>query len=179
MLFEESRWIKKNLAPIKLPAGSQAIDLGSASKKFRTKIQPYIEKNVVIPLRERGIKITHADKSRYPGIDLIIDIEKVKTKKQYDLVICANMLEHVRRVKDVARRIIKVVKPGGYLLVSVPNQYHYHPFPIDNGFRPTAKELARLFPGQKIVKAQTIKDRAQHARVFKYKVSLVLLQRRK
>ncbi len=179
MLYEESRWIKKTLAKIELPAGSQAIDLGSASKKFRTEIQPYITKNVISPLVKRKILVTHADRSHYPGIDLIVDIEKPKLTKRYDLVLCANMLEHVTSVTKVAKNIIRLVKPGGYLLVSVPNLYHYHPFPIDNGFRPTARELAALFPGQKIIKAETIKDRKRQSHVFKYKVSLVLLQKKK
>lgn len=177
MLYEESLWIKKILAKTKLPAGSQGLDLGSASRTYRTKEQPYIHQNVILPLMRRGIKIIYADKSKDSGVDLVLDIEKIKTKRRYDLVICANILEHVANIKKVVKNTIKLVKHNGYLLVSVPNKYGYHPFPIDNRFRPSAKELTRLFSGQKIIKAETIKDRKPQSHKFKYKVSLVFLQR--
>lgn len=176
MLYKESLWIKRQLEKIDLPPESQVLDLGSASLRFRTKVQPYINKNVIAPLIERGLRVFHADKKKAPGVDLVIDVEKIKLARKFDLVICANMLEHVTNIEKVAKNIIKLVKHNGYLLVSVPNKYGYHPFPIDNMFRPSARELVRLFSKQKIIMAETIKDRKPHAHIYKYNVSLVLLK---
>ena len=177
MLYEESLWIKKQLTKINLLKDSSVLNLGSSTLKFRTVDQPYINKNVILPLEKVGIKIIHADKKKSSGVDTIIDVEKIELRKKYDLVICTSMLEHVKNIKYVAKKIIGLVKKNGYLLVSVPNEFWYHPDPIDNGFRPSAKELANLFSGQKIIKAQMIKDRFPQSHVFKYKVSLLLLKK--
>lgn len=177
MLYEESLWIKNQLAKINLPKNSLALNLGSSTLKFRTIDQPYINKNVVLPLEEAGIKLFHADKKKSSGVDIIVDVEKIKLIRKYDLVICTSMLEHVKNIKFVAKKIIGLVKKNGYLLVSAPNDFPYHADPIDNGFRPSAKELANLFSDQKILKAQVIKDRFPQSHIFKYKVALVLLKK--
>ena len=39
----------------------------------------------------------------------------------YDVIVCADVLEHVRRPEDVLREARSLLKPGGLLLVSVPN----------------------------------------------------------
>ncbi len=50
--------------------------------------------------------------------------------EQYDIVVSFGFLEHFPNWKDMLAKHIELVKPGGYLVVSVPNlrnfQYHLH-----------------------------------------------------
>lgn len=177
MLYEESLWIEKHVAKIKLPPGSTVLNLGSSTSYYREKYQPYINKHVINPVLDRGLNVIHADQKKDRGVDIIINVEKIKLTRKYDMVLCTSMLEHVKHIKAVTRKVIGLVKKHGYLLISVPRQFPYHADPIDNGFRPSAKELAAFFPGQKIIRAETIRDRAQHSNVLKYKQSIVLLEK--
>lgn len=58
------------------------------------------------------------------------DFFKFKPLKQYDVVASFGFIEHFDDTEDVIRRHAELVKPGGYLVLTVPNfrflQYPYH-----------------------------------------------------
>jgi 2-polyprenyl-3-methyl-5-hydroxy-6-metoxy-1,4-benzoquinol methylase len=62
-----------------------------------------------------------------PGIDkfIIANIEQTGTdvfdKNQFDVVICGDVLEHLADPWSVRDKLISWLKPGGYLLASIPN----------------------------------------------------------
>lgn len=66
----------------------------------------------------------------------------------FDLVLCLNVLEHVRNPFIVAQQLTRVLKPSGYLFVTVPFIYPAHPA-LDKGFddywRFTGAGLKELF----------------------------------
>jgi hypothetical protein len=56
------------------------------------------------------------------------------------------MLEHLTIApEEAACHLLDLCEPGGFLLVTVPRTFRYHPDPIDNLYRPSADELADLF----------------------------------
>ena len=77
----------------------EVLDVGSSTKKFRTKIQPYIDENIFKPLRERDLHIYHLDKKEQEGVDYIFDVNEMSVEslgKTFDLVICCSLQkEHV------------------------------------------------------------------------------------
>jgi hypothetical protein len=63
----------------------------------------------------------------------------------------------------LSRRLLRLLPPGGYLLVTVPHSYPYHEDPFDTMYRPDVAELAALHPGtvalaQAQVEAGTYRD---------------------
>jgi 2-polyprenyl-3-methyl-5-hydroxy-6-metoxy-1,4-benzoquinol methylase len=44
--------------------------------------------------------------------------------QQYDVVVCADVLEHLRNASDVLRALRAMLRPGGVVLVSLPNVTH-------------------------------------------------------
>jgi 2-polyprenyl-3-methyl-5-hydroxy-6-metoxy-1,4-benzoquinol methylase len=52
--------------------------------------------------------------------DLPTEIKAV----QYDYVVCADVLEHLKNAQLVLRRLVGLLKPGGRLVFSVPNVSH-------------------------------------------------------
>jgi glycosyltransferase involved in cell wall biosynthesis len=54
---------------------------------------------------------------------LVGDIETLDFKSlgRYDAVILGDVLEHIRNPKDVLERVSKLLKPGGKVLISLPN----------------------------------------------------------
>lgn len=95
---------------------------------------------LLIPLKERGVDILGVDISKS-------DIKKAKynltqknlsnkcvqvanaqklpfSKNSFDIVLLSDILEHVGQPKTVAKEAIRVVKPGGIILATVPNELH-------------------------------------------------------
>ncbi|MFH1776942.1 MAG: methyltransferase domain-containing protein [Candidatus Omnitrophota bacterium] len=166
---EESIWINQTLKEVDMAFIKEALDVGSSTKQFRTQIQPYIDKYVFKLLRDNGISIRYLDKKDTEGVDYVCDIENItaaKLDKQFDLVICCSLLEHVKNPEKVCALLVDLVSDGGYLLVSVPKVYRYHPDPIDTMFRPTLEELIGMFHGIRIIKKDTIniKDKNKYKR---------------
>ena len=70
---------------------------------------------------------------------------------QFRSVFCSNVLEHVSHREAICSLLLSIVPAGGYLCISVPYSYYYHPDPIDTGFRPDITELTALFPGTHLI----------------------------
>lgn len=162
MLKEESVWIKQVLDEADLSAVKEMLDVGSSTKEFRTRIQPYIDENVFKPLRGKNINITYLDRKSGDVVDLVYDLEKVQAVdigKQFDLVICCNLLEHVRKPRELASLLIDLISKNGFLLITVPRAYRHHADPIDTMFRPSVKELLPMFPGLKVIREAVVRVR--------------------
>jgi len=149
MFEEESIWIKNKIGEIvrENPGKiNSVLDIGSSTLKFRTLTQPCIDKNIFAPLREKGKKINYLDIKKDEGVDIVCSIDNIgKIGTEFDLVICANLLEHVLDVGKTVSNLKLLVRDGGYLLVTVPHRYFYHPDPIDTMYRPDNKSLEKIF----------------------------------
>lgn len=50
---------------------------------------------------------------------------------QFDAILCNAVLEHVKSDHDVMREFVRVLKPGGYIVISIPFLQPFHPCPND------------------------------------------------
>ncbi len=122
------------------------IDIGSSSLYFRKVIQPFIEIELFEPLKEAGKKVYHMDKKQEIGVDLVFDVNNLdELQQQFDVVLCCNLLEHIRDPMRMAMQIKNLVKKNGFLIVTLPFSYPYHCDPFDNLWRPDPYELVRVF----------------------------------
>ncbi len=74
---------------------------------------------------------------------------------QFDYVICAAVLEHTRRPWDVAEEIIRVLTPGGKVLVDYPFLQGVHGYP-HHYFNATPQGAISLFEGGCEILSSTI-----------------------
>jgi SAM-dependent methyltransferase len=153
VLIEEARWLESVLKDMGPGEGWTVLDIGSSTEYFRRVDQPYIDYFVFRPLRKLGVNVLHVDAREGEGIDVRYDISDpaspdVEEKiPQGRVVLCCNLLEHVRDRRMVVRRLDALTEPGGYLVVTVPHVYRYHEDPIDTMYRPNNVELEGLFSG--------------------------------
>ena len=153
MLIEEARWLEGVLKDIGPGKDWTLLDIGSSTEYFRRVDQPYIDYFVFRPLRKLGVKVLHVDTREGEGIDVRYDISDPASPAvegkipRGRIVLCCNLLEHVRDRQMVARRLHALTEPGGYLVVTVPHVYRYHEDPIDTMYRPDNAELETLFSG--------------------------------
>ena len=161
MFPEEAKWLQGALAELSLPAGSVVVDVGSSTDEFRRLVQPHIDFFVMRPLRQRKVRVVHVDSKRSSGVDVVHDVTSDEPlphdlEAVGDVVLCANMFEHVADRAALARRLEEVLAPTGTLIVTVPHVYPLHEDPIDTMFRPTPVEIADLFPALRPQRSEII-----------------------
>jgi SAM-dependent methyltransferase len=161
MLFQEARYLRSLLDRIPADQLDPMINLGSSTAVFRSEVQPWIDRQVFQPLRDRGVIVLHSDIKAAPGVDLVGDITDREFISRlgpsgFRAVICSNFLEHVEDPGQVCASIEQIVRSGGYVFVTVPRRYPLHPDPIDTGFRPAPMEVAALFPGCQLQESRVV-----------------------
>jgi hypothetical protein len=163
MLHEEARWWRQVMDAIQPSLLYPMLNVGSSTEHFRTVQQPFIDIYLFHPAREKGQRVVHLDTKQDVGVNLVGDItedsfrEKL-VKMSFNSVFCSHLLEHVDQDtrKPICAAIAHLLPRGGYVFVSCPRRYPYHPDPIDTGFRPTTADLAALFPGMTVIVSQEV-----------------------
>ncbi len=161
MNFLESQWLGQRLASIPDRALFPLLNVGSSTLEFRTQTQPYIEKNIFGPLRVRGGMVHHLDIKQAPGVDVVGSLLEPSlfgriAAMQIRSIMISNLLEHVTNPQEICDAVMKILPAGGYILVSGPHYYPYHPDPIDTMFRPALAEMHAYFPGTTIIDSAII-----------------------
>ncbi len=156
-MFEaEARWLRHALdgfAPDRL---SPLLNLGSSTAAVRETVQPWIDGELVRPLRARGIEIVHVDWREGSGVDVRADLADPADLSRLRALgpralLCCNLLEHVIDPGRVARHCLDILDRGGLVFVTVPFSYPYHRDPIDTMYRPSPAELGALFAGARLL----------------------------
>jgi len=70
--------------------------------------------------------------------------DEIQIEEKFDLVLCANVLEHVFDTKSAIKNLNYLLKKGGHLLISVPFVYPLHDEPGDF-WRFTEHALKKIF----------------------------------
>lgn len=102
------------------------------------------QKKIINKLKKRGnLELVFGDGQYLPFY-----------KDNFDLIICTEVLEHIYDDKKAAAEMLRVLKPGGILLITVPHQEKY---PLECGIEfehhrhYLKKDLLNLFNESKIV----------------------------
>lgn len=126
--------------------GYHVLNLGSGTPEYYRVIQPFIEDDVLAPLRSRGCTIIHVDSK------LIDEVDHVQAAaddlpfpdRTFDRVLCLSLLEHVPQPGAVITEIHRVLIRGGRAVFEVPADFPLHLDPIDTGLRIHTEERWRL-----------------------------------
>jgi len=162
MLIEEACWLNRQLSSLDENDIFPLCNIGSSTEHFRCVEQPYIDKYLFAEARTRKRKVIHVDMKAAPGVDLVGDLaddhflERIAALRVQS-VMCCNLLEHVTDRKLICDAILSLLRPGGYIIASVPYRFPYHPDPIDTMFRPNVSQLTKLFPRTSIHKASIVR----------------------
>jgi len=162
MLPNEAAWLGRHLRGLDPNLAFPLLNVGSSTGKFASREQPWIDAEVFGPLRAANGRVVNCDIKAAPGVDVVGDLMDAAFVKELanlgiKSVLCANVLEHLTKPAELARSLVDVVADGGYLIVSGPYSYPWHPDPIDTLFRPTPEELASLFPGTVTIAAERVR----------------------
>ena len=109
-----------------------ALDVGSESSPYRA------------ILAEQGWRVETMDIAPAAGVDYVGTVEATGLPDaSFDIVLCTQVIEHCSEPWVALKELHRVVRPGGYLVWTVPQIWFYHPHPDDN-WRFTPEGVSRL-----------------------------------
>jgi len=102
------------------------IELGGFPGYYAVFLKKYLKLDVTLldyfvhpPITEQLLKTNGLAKDDIHIIET--DLFKYKPEQQYDLVLSCGLIEHFNDTADIINRHIAFVKPGGTLLITLPN----------------------------------------------------------
>jgi hypothetical protein len=161
MLIQEANWFKEQLPALEAAQVFPMCNVGSSTAAFRNHDQPWIDELLFAPLSREGRIVKHLDMKPDPGVDIVGDLGNPEflqrvASMQFKSVFCSNLLEHVVERDAICRTLLSIIPSAGFLFISVPFSFPYHPDPIDTRFRPNVEELTALFPGTRLVHSAVV-----------------------
>lgn len=109
-------WLHAHRARVK----GRLLDLGAGNQPLR----PWYA--------DKAEQITAIDVAATGGLDVLGVADHLPfADASFDTVLCTSVLEHVEDVEAAMREIVRVLAPGGHLLLSVPFLYPTHEAPWD------------------------------------------------
>lgn len=115
--YEEDKW-EFGEALKELNKEASVIEMGCGSGSFLRKIRPLVSEVCGIESNEDALLV-----AREAGLNVLKsggDISKLKTR--FDYAFCFHVLEHVSNPVEFLKGLSLLVKPGGKIGISVPNQ---------------------------------------------------------
>jgi hypothetical protein len=164
MYIENAAWVRSALAGLVLSEGARAIDIGSSTLHYRTIEQPHVDREVLSPLRRRGVEITHLDGKATEGVDVVQDLdaatpELAERLGTFDLVLCIGLLGYVKQPANTLDVVAALAGEGAWLVSTTPESYRRTRDPYDNMWRPDPAELAAEYErrGFETVRAESVR----------------------
>jgi hypothetical protein len=163
MWKEEAHWIGDQINSLGLPdRGVECLNIGSSTKQYRESTKPYIHEQVIKPITRRG-RVTHLDAKPDSGVDICGDLSdpffrQQLAKNKYSVILCNNVLTHVRDPRDVFEIIRQCLAEDGYVIISAPSQYPYCADPYDSKYRPSRADIETMLPMMETIRFATFES---------------------
>lgn len=113
------------LASLLVPPGAEVLDVGCGSGRAAARllrsgcsvVGVEYDKERVTAAEDAGLEVFVTDLEQDDGLEPLAD-------RQFDVVLCLDVLEHLRDPAPVLRRASQLLKPTGVVIISIPNMAH-------------------------------------------------------
>ncbi|RFZ95595.1 class I SAM-dependent methyltransferase [Mucilaginibacter conchicola] len=136
---EETRnnWIKNTL--VKIPAGGRILDAGAGEQPYKVFCEhlSYVSQDFdQYNAGGDGVGLQRPSWD-YGKLDIICDIASVpEADNSFDAIMCTEVFEHIRHPREAVKEFTRLLKPGGYLILTAPfaSLTHFAPYHFYSGF---------------------------------------------
>jgi SAM-dependent methyltransferase len=115
-----------------IPAGSRVIDVGAGVGQYRALFEH-------CDYRAHDFGLEPATTGQYTALDYQSDITAIPVPDDsFDVVLCTEVLEHVPEPIAALTEMVRILRPGGSLLITAPLGSHLHqePYHFYGGYTP-------------------------------------------
>ncbi|MHC4616155.1 MAG: methyltransferase domain-containing protein [Planctomycetota bacterium] len=129
-----NRWVQAKARTV--PAGSRVLDVGAGTCPYRSFFDHCDYKTQDFKKYE-GIKKNNT--TEYGQIDYVSDISSIPVPDgSFDVILCTEVLEHVLEPIKALSEMVRIVRPGGRLLITAPlgSGLHQLPYHFYGGLSP-------------------------------------------
>jgi ubiquinone/menaquinone biosynthesis C-methylase UbiE len=133
---QREKWIEQTLK--KIPAGHKILDAGAGECQFEKYCSHlnYVAQDFAqyTGSGEAGLQTGTWDNTK---LDIISDITDIPVADaSFDAVMCTEVLEHVPDAVAALKELNRLLKPGGYMLLTAPfaSLTHFAPYHFATGF---------------------------------------------
>lgn len=135
--YVRDMWVIDKLLGI--PDGAVILDAGAGEQKYKQYCQhlKYIAQDFGEYIPQGNPSGLHSDKWDYSGLDLKCDIIDIPLHdNSVDVILCTEVLEHIKNPILAIKEFARLLKPNGKLLLTAPFccLTHMAPFFFYNGF---------------------------------------------
>jgi SAM-dependent methyltransferase len=118
-------------------ARGRLIDIGCSNKPYKDLTKPVVDEHIGIDHSESLHDLKY--------VDIIADAyDTTVPDTSCDTILCTSVLEHLERPQESISEMYRILKPGGYVILSAPMIWHLHEEPRDF-FRYTKYGLRYMF----------------------------------
>lgn len=129
-------WVHSVLA--QRPKGGSLLDVGAGECIYKKAAEhlEYVSQDAAQydgQGNREGLQTGSWDFSR---IDIVCDVLDIPEDRQFDTVLCTEVLEHVPDPAATVRKLCRLVKPGGLVVITAPfmSITHFAPYHFATGF---------------------------------------------
>lgn len=150
-------WLEETLK--KIPAGSRILDAGAGEQQYKRFCSHlnYVAQDFDQYDGEGNSKGLQQGNWTQSNLDIISDITAIpKPDASFDAIMCVEVLEHLPEPIKAIQEFSRLLKPGGYLILTAPfcSLTHFAPYHFCTGFNRYFYDTHLAANGFKIVELQ-------------------------
>jgi SAM-dependent methyltransferase len=131
------RWVEMTLGMI--PEGSRILDAGAGTQCYRKYCNHlnYISQDFGEYDGQGDTAGLQTGDFNYGKLDIVSDIVSIpESDSSFDAIMCLEVFEHLPDPINAVREFARLIKPGGYLILTAPfcSLTHFAPFHFNTGF---------------------------------------------
>lgn len=122
-----------------------AIEYGPGSGIYLPVLAKFFKTTVAADVEQAYLNGIRPLLDRFSGLQLVVDdiLDSKLTKQSFDLVLCSEVLEHVKNPEKAINTLYQILKPEGIAIVTTPQRYSLLELCCNVAFLPGVIHLVR------------------------------------